>query len=475
MNINQIPKSDLIVPQIEIQSNLDPDNIGDIKKISKSQKIKQRVKQLIINSTSHGLPHLLRSDILIIKIMWICFFLICFTLSIYFIVNNINQYLKYEVVTIIDLVYEYPIQFPTISLKFNTDNSIAYYSLENNIVNLIYSNVLLNKDIEKEFEQLNTTNHNGSIFYKFNSGKNMKNNLISFRNQTKIGELGGLDAEIFIGRPEEFTFPINSIRFHASYFSIYIHNNSINSFESMDEPIKLTPGFKTNIIINKVHTDRLGPPYNDCIDDLNELKTYDSLLVKYILTKTKSIYRQKDCLNLCKMQYVIENCNYSSIQIAFYWEIERKLDLLNISSDCYLNKVIEFEQIINIIPYCSRSCPLECDSYEYKIEYIYIASLFPSEIYAKTILMNDPKIKSKYPLDHNISLEDLRSSMVAFNVFYNNFQYTQIKQSPKKKFVDIISDFGGTFSLFVGLSFLSFGELIQIIYEIFSIYLTKID
>ncbi len=84
MNINQIPKSDLIVPQIEIQSNLDPDNIGDIKKISKSQKIKQRVKQLIINSTSHGLPHLLRSDILIIKIMWICFFLICFTLSIYF-------------------------------------------------------------------------------------------------------------------------------------------------------------------------------------------------------------------------------------------------------------------------------------------------------------------------------------------------------------------------------------------------------
>jgi len=175
------------------------------------------------------------------------------------------------------------------------------------------------------------------------------------------------------------------------------------------------------------------------------------------------------------MQYVIENCNYSSIQIAFYWEIERKLDLLNISSDCYLNKVIEFEQIINIIPYCSRSCPLECDSYEYKIEYIYIASLFPSEIYAKTILMNDPKIKSKYPLDHNISLEDLRSSMVAFNVFYKNFQYTQIKQSPKKKFVDIISDFGGTFSLFVGLSFLSFGELIQIIYEIFSIYLTKID
>ena len=63
MNLNQIPKSDLIVTQIEIQSNLDPDNKGDIKKISKSQKIKQRVKQLIINSTSHGLPHLLRSDI----------------------------------------------------------------------------------------------------------------------------------------------------------------------------------------------------------------------------------------------------------------------------------------------------------------------------------------------------------------------------------------------------------------------------
>ncbi len=397
--------------------------------------------------------------------MWLSFFIVCIVISIYLITKDINQYLEYEVVTQIDIINEYPMQFPTISFQFDRGDLKANYSIEENIINLIYSNSR-RKNISDEFEKLNSDSFGN--YYKFNSGKNMLNQSVPFKIQTTSGESAGLDIEIFIGRPNEFIFPFDSLGFHISYFAIYVHNNTINSIESIDNPIKLSPGFKTDLIISKVYTDRLPLPYNDCIDDLNELKTYDSLLVKYILTKTKSIYRQKDCLNLCKMQYVIENCNYSSIQIGFYWEIERQIRLLNNNEyDCYSKKVIEFEQK-NIVEYCSLSCPLECDSYEYNIEFI--TTVFPSEAYYKTWLIGSSRIKSKYPPHHNITLEDLRSSMVSFNVHYNNFKYTQIKQLPKKELVDIISGFGGTLGLFVGLSFLSFVEFIQIIYEIFAIY-----
>ncbi len=431
---------------------------------SKSQRIKNRVKEMILDSTSHGLPHFFRTDKKCLKTMWLSFFIVCIVISIYLITKDINQYLEYEVVTQIDIINEYPMQFPTISFQFDRGDLKANYSIEENIINLIYSNSR-RKNISDEFEKLNSDSFGN--YYKFNSGKNMLNQSVPFKIQTTSGESAGLDIEIFIGRPNEFIFPFDSLGFHISYFAIYVHNNTINSIESIDNPIKLSPGFKTDLIISKVYTDRLPLPYNDCIDDLNELKTYDSLLVKYILTKTKSIYRQKDCLNLCKMQYVIENCNYSSIQIGFYWEVETQMNVLKESFDCYDKKVKEFA-LKNIIEYCSSSCPLECDSYEYNIEFM--STVFPSEIYAKVKLMNNPKIKSKYPLDHNITLEDLRSSMVAFNVYFNSFQYTQIKQLPKKEFVDIISGFGGTLGLFVGLSFLSFVEFIQIIYEIFAIY-----
>ena len=431
---------------------------------SKSKRIKNRVKEMILDSTSHGLPNFFRTDKKCLKIMWLSFFIVCVVISIFLITKDINQYLEYEVVTQIDIINEYPMQFPTISFQFYRGNFIANYSLEENIVNLIYSNSR-RKNISGEFEKLNSDLFGD--YYKFNSGKNMLNKSISFKNQTTSGQLGGLDIEIFIGRPNEFIFPYDSLGFHISYFAIYVHNNTINSIESIDNPIKLSTGFKTDLVISKVYTDRLPLPYNDCIDDLNELKTYDSLLVKYILTKTKSIYRQKDCLNLCKTQYVIENCNYSSLQIGFSWEVESQINILNESFDCYDKKFEEFA-LKNIIKYCSSSCPLECDSFEYNIEFL--STVFPSEIYAKVKLMNNPKIKSKYPSDHNITLEDLRSSMVGFNVYFNNFQYTQIKQLPKKEIVDIIAGFGGTLGLFVGLSFLSFVEFIQIIYEIFAIY-----
>lgn len=113
---------------------------------------------------------------------------------------------------------------------------------------------------------------------------------------------------------------------------------------------------------------------------------------------------------------------------------------------------------------------LECNTIEY--DFKISATKFPGKIYAK-YLRNNSKIKSKYSNGYDIELEDLRESLVSFSIYYYDFKYTFISQSPKMQLVDLVSNFGGLLGLFVGMSFLSFGELIQIIIEVLIILFEK--
>ena len=59
------------------------------------------------------------------------------------------------------------------------------------------------------------------------------------------------------------------------------------------------------------------------------------------------------------------------------------------------------------------------------------------------------------------------------SVFYEDLKYTWINQKPKMQFIDLISNIGGSLGLFVGISFISFLELFEILIEIIFIYFEK--
>ena len=67
----------------------------------------------------------------------------------------------------------------------------------------------------------------------------------------------------------------------------------------------------------------------------------------------------------------------------------------------------------------------------------------------------------------------MSKSLVQFSVYYKNFDYTLVSQTPKQELVDCVSNFGGLLGLFVGMSFLSFGELIEALIEILIIAFEK--
>ena len=51
-------------------------------------------------------------------------------------------------------------------------------------------------------------------------------------------------------------------------------------------------------------------------------------------------------------------------------------------------------------------------------------------------------------------------------VYYDDLKYTLITQQPKTLLVDLVPNIGGILGLFVGTSFLSFVEIIELIIEL---------
>ena len=68
-----------------------------------------------------------------------------------------------------------------------------------------------------------------------------------------------------------------------------------------------------------------------------------------------------------------------------------------------------------------------------------------------------------------IILEEVNKHFIVLYIYYNKLSYKFISQNPKTEMFNFISNIGGLLGVFLGISFLSFIEIFEIIYEIFLI------
>lgn len=123
---------------------------------------------------------------------------------------------------------------------------------------------------------------------------------------------------------------------------------------------------------------------------------------------------------------------------------------------------------------CAPDCPLECEAISYNSFMSHTD--YPSKIYS-SLLANNSEIIERYQrslidmhlpvTSTNITYEFLKSHMLELSVFYGELGYEKYEEFAKMDAVDLISDIGGTLGLFLGMSFLSFVEIIDIIIRIF--------
>jgi hypothetical protein len=255
--------------------------------------------------------------------------------------------------------------------------------------------------------------------------------------------------------------------YRNSGFFVMINNHTIKPL--INDLLEVAPATETSIKIDRMITQKLPHPFNDCKNNLNQIDAFDSDIFRAI-NKSNRAYKQKHCFDLCYQQEVIKSCNCYL----------NSLEKLNGTHPCSTIKEIECSSLVwkhfvasDISSACSKYCPLECDSMRFRITTSF--SSYPNRLYAEKVFnANNSVIKNKY-FNGSFNYEQIKNSVLSINVYYDELGYTLISQQPKMQLFDLVSNIGGLLGLFLGASFLTLAELFEAILEIFHILLLSLN
>ena len=213
-----------------------------------------------------------------------------------------------------------------------------------------------------------------------------------------------------------------------------INNSTKLPYTLFNSETFLSTGSRNEFKVSRTFTQNLPEPYNRCYKDVTEFPLNKTII--NLILKANLAYTQRSCKDLYKNLYFLENNNCGCVS-----SIEEVPILCNFKADlkaklCFEKFLNDFFQ--NII--YSNYCPLECDSFEYSIE------------------------RFSTPLKGN---------EIKISVYYESLKYTLISQQPKTLLKDLIPNIGGILGLFIGISFLSFIEIIELFIEIILICFQK--
>jgi len=156
----------------------------------------------------------------------------------------------------------------------------------------------------------------------------------------------------------------------------------------------------------------------------------DSPLVRQ-LSEANITYRQVNCFELCFLKFVQKYALDHGIS-----EDEAKA----------IKEVKNYDRETN----CNHVCPLECESTQYKIS----ESMLSLTEYSEYSLPWIPVVERKLNIKID-SIEEFNKNFLEIFVYFDSLQYTKISQTPKTSLSGLVSNLGGSFGLFLDLSFLS--------------------
>jgi len=396
----------------QMNSNLETKN--------RKKYLKTPIKEILSATSLQFLLSPIRSKRFLIKIINSCFLIISLWLSIYLVVINIIEFLMYETTTSISTIIENEPLFPIVSIcPLGNLNQYNFTLFRFNKIDLI-------NEWENNLEAFYDTSYYNGKCYRFNSGINMTNHSVSIQKSKRSRYNDGLFLE--------FNTDANS-------FLVSIYNQTQNSSTIFNKGFHISTGSRNYLSIKRIYDTKLEYPYNDCLNDVSKF-SMNKTVINYMRNKNLE-YSRMECIRIFEnLRFLKEsNCNCSLINFddypykVCYNSTEQK--------NCYDNFIDNFnKKYLNEI--FSEHCPLECDTFSYDIS-----------------------------INSRTSQTFLEKDSVGIYVYYEDLKYTLISQQPKMQFIDLISNIGGSLGLFVGISFISFLELFEILIEIIFVHFEK--
>jgi hypothetical protein len=458
---------------------------------NRTERVQTTFKEWSLGTSFHCYSKIFRSENVTIRLAWSLCFTFFSVLTFKLLYRSLHEYFEYDVVSKIRVFNEKSSPFPTVTICDANPFSTAYAEsllkngqsqkefftrlnlskIETSLIQMEYNkNTIMEqafglKDEEKRklgfsIQQIQSCYFNeiecdinqdfywffsykwGSC-YQFNSGKNTTQPL----KQTKLGGKNyGLG--LFIG-------PLYNLNKYPTYHStglrIFVHNNSFLS-SSADE-ILVETGKHSSISIKKTITHKTPMPHSECQD----LSQFKSDLYDYIKLNNAE-YRQKDCFEMCLQKMIIENCGcfYAWLPVfGFSLPPCFKSSQFQCLASKFNEAIDELESI------CGPKCPLECNSVTYDLTVSALS--FPNRQFYNLLELNASEM----------SWEKFRRLHLGLDIFFPVKQYTEISETPKITFVDLVSSIGGALGVFLGLSVFSFIEIFEIIFHVLILVLRK--
>ncbi|XP_053382877.1 degenerin unc-8-like [Mercenaria mercenaria] len=225
---------------------------------------------------------------------------------------------------------------------------------------------------------------------------------------------------------------------------ITIHPRGTYPFPE-DDGISVPPGFKTSIGIAKTELTRLPPPHGDCGSSGLDVT---NLYVRDFGTS----YSKQTCLKSCVQQQLLDICGC----VTSYFYVPENVSVCSAYGSGNDSTCTD-DTICKQLDECNRRCPTPCT--ETKYEFTSSMSKWPSEQYEDHL---DAKIsKSMSTFMDEDDRADSEDTLAKVEIYFRELVYEKIEQQKAYESQNLISDIGGQLGLWLGLSAITVGELLE--------------
>ena len=433
------------------------------------------LRDKIRNECGRAVIKIVWNQYVAVKAFWCMWLLFALSFSAYLIIGNFILYFEYSVVTTVREFYESPTLFPEVIIcNQNVITTQFGFNLRQNAsfpadVNLLPDSVKIqlghwlddillscsfngmscsSKDFARFFDR------NLGNCYAFNSGNNSMGQPVNSRYALRTGSDYGL-----------------RLVWYSSYYELLGVNNTFDglivkivnsSNQNINEGTFVTPGLVTNIAVERYFQYMMPAPYSACLVP-SDFPTAGFSYLFTLIFDSPYEYTQQLCLNLCYQQDVINKCECNPYDYPFFDGVACRDDL------CVNNITEKFLTTNFLVENCMPLCPLQCNRTGF---YKDVSSSrlnghgFVSLIKSNANLSVDFVTKA-------INSENVRDSIACVNVFYDTTSYTYTEETAACDWVCFLANLGGCFGSFIGLSLLSFGEILDVFIELFLMYWEK--
>ena len=446
-------------------------------KMKTKGEIENLLKEVLYNSLAQAIIKIILTPHLTLKIFLFICVCVLTGYSSYSFVQSFMNYFMYSVSIRSRVFHETPTLFPEITFcNFNiyqTQYAFDHFYSVNPSTLSIAEKKMLGHNLNKIliYCKFNDVPCNSKDFvwlwddiygncYKFNSGHDSNGNKMDLKNSSLDGTLFGLQLTIYVNVYEELIQNYSKKFVNGFGAVIRIGNSSYSTFYSRGVGILVSAGTVTYISVDREFKSMLPKPYSNCEIDSSSPKYINGMDLYNLILQSKFKYTQQLCFRQCFQNFIFKkyNCSYFDF-----------LSNYNVTQCTENSNITDFFDETFVKNNCLSSCPLECDQ---TLFYTSISSTLLNG-YNYIPLIESNSILSNDFINRTLDAITVRESFVQLYIYYESLSYTLTEELPQMDAVSLLGSIGGNLGLFLGVSFFSLCEIVEVAIEIFFILKQK--